>query len=390
MTTTTFRALGVDPDIADALAQQGIDSPFPIQKMTIPDALEGRDVCGKAKTGSGKTLAFGLPILHRLGKGTSKRPAGLILVPTRELATQVYEVLEPLGRLRDRKVVTYYGGTPLDSQIKQLKQGVDLVVATPGRLIDLVEQKACELDDVHIVVLDEADRMNDMGFRPQVEWLLRHIETEHQTLLFSATLDGAVDSLIQRYMENPAVHSVEEEEPTVESMTHRFIAVHERDKPKLTAAIARNHGRTLVFVHTKRGADRLLDDLRDEGVSVAAIHGDRSQPARERALARFMEGKIDVLVATNVAARGIHVEGIDCVVHYDPPDDEKDYLHRSGRTARAGEAGLVVTLVLWNQNVVVVRLQKRLGLTMPVVEMLSNDPRLEDLVAWDPNSDVAA
>lgn len=388
--TTTFRALGVDSDLADALAAGGITEPFPIQAMTIPDALAGRDVSGKAKTGSGKTLAFGLPTLHRIGKGTSKRPAGLVLVPTRELATQVYEVLEPLARLRDRKVVTFYGGTPLDRQIKQLKEGVDLVVATPGRLIDLVEQKAAELDDVHIVVVDEADRMNDMGFRPQVEWLLRHIKTEHQTLLFSATLDGAVDSLITRYQRDPVRYEVEEEEPTVESMTHRFIAVHERDKPKLTATIAEHHGRTLVFVQTKRGADKLLGALRDEGVSVAAIHGDRSQPQRERALAKFSEGKTQVLVATNVAARGIHVEAIDVVVHYDPPEDEKDYLHRSGRTARAGEAGLVVTLILWNQGVTATRLQKRLGLDIPVVEMLSNDPRLKDLVAWDPQDEAAA
>lgn len=388
--TTTFGALGVARDLVDALAGDGITEPFPVQSLTIPDALAGRDVCGKARTGSGKTLAFGLPLVQQVGRGAPRQPAALVLVPTRELASQVRDVLEPLGRLRDRRVVTFYGGTPLPEQITALRRGVDVVVATPGRMIDLVEQGAARLDAVETVVVDEADRMNDMGFRPQVEWLLRRCTAPRQTLLFSATLDGQVDSLVRRFLRDPVSHEVGEE-PTVEEMTHRFLAVHQLDKPKLTAAIARSHGRTLVFVRTKRGADRLTKKLRDEGVRVAAIHGDRSQPQRERALERFGDGRIEILVATDVAARGIHVESIDAVVHYDPPDDHKAYLHRSGRTARAGEQGLVVTLVLWDQELEARRLQRRLGLDeLPIVEMLSNDERLEDLVAWDPADEAAA
>ncbi|HVM39392.1 MAG TPA: DEAD/DEAH box helicase [Acidimicrobiia bacterium] len=385
----TFADLGVDDDLTRTLASLGITDPFPVQALTIPDALAGRDVCGKARTGSGKTLAFGLPLLQRLGRGEAKRPAGLVLVPTRELAGQVHDVLEPLAEVSDLRIAVFYGGTPLDPQIKALKRGVDLVVATPGRLIDLVQQEACDLSRIEMVVVDEADRMNDMGFKPQVEWLLRRCTADHQTLLFSATLDRQVDSLVSRFLKDPVQHSVGEE-PTVDSMVHRFIAVHELDKAKLTATIAAHHGRTLVFVRTKRGADKLLSKLKDEGVTVSAIHGDRSQPQRERALERFAAGKIDVLVATDVAARGIHVEGIDCVIHYDPPEDHKAYLHRSGRTARAGQEGLVVTLALWNQQLEAKRLQNLLGIEMPIVEMLSNDPRLHDLVAWNPEDEAAA
>ncbi len=388
--TTTFDALGVSNDLARALADEGITEPFPVQELTIPDALAGRDVCGKAKTGSGKTLAFGLPIIERLPRAEPRRPTGVVLAPTRELAKQVHDVLEPLARHRDLRLVSIYGGTGFDQQIKPLKQGVDLVVATPGRLIDLVKQGEAFLDDVKIVVVDEADRMNDMGFRPQVEWLLRRCTSRQQTLLFSATLDGAVNSLVQRHMADHVEHTVEEDEPTVEAMEHRFIAVHQLDKPKLTAAIADAHERTLVFVRTKRGADRLAKKLGEEGVQVDAIHGDRAQNHRERALRRFAEGRHAVLVATDVAARGIDVDLIDAVVHYDPPDDRKSYLHRSGRTARAGEKGLVVTLVLWDQEIAVKALQRSLGLDVPIVEMLSNDPRLQDLTGWDPHEEETA
>jgi superfamily II DNA/RNA helicase len=384
--TTTFDKLGVADDLCHALGERGIDSAFAIQEMTIPDILAGRDVCGKAKTGSGKTLAFGLPLLQILPKAQPGRPTGLALVPTRELATQVRDELLPLAHARGVRITAIYGGDPIDKQIKALKSGVDLAVCTPGRAIDLIERGDLSVADVRHVVIDEADRMADMGFLPQVEWILRNVEGTHQTLLFSATLDGVVDSLVRRYQTDPTRHEVESKGVTVEQMTHRFITVHEMDKAKVAAAIANSTGRTMVFTNTKHGADRLAGKLDDLGVSAAAIHGDLRQNMREKALHNFSSGKLKVLVATDVAARGIHVDDVDVVIHYDPPSDHKTYLHRSGRTARAGESGLVVSLVLWNQELEVKRLQKRLGLDLPLVEMFSNDPRLADLAAWDPTA----
>ncbi|QYG93913.1 DEAD/DEAH box helicase [Iamia sp. SCSIO 61187] len=382
--TTTFEQLGVDGALVKALSEKGIDQAFPIQELTISDALAGRDVCGKAKTGSGKTLAFGLPTLQRVPTAEPRRPRALVLVPTRELATQVSEELIPLGKAIDRRVVAIYGGANMTGQIASLASGADVVVATPGRMIDMIERKEVWLDDIEIVVVDEADRMADMGFLPQVEWLLRHIKGGHQTLLFSATLDGAVKTLVTRYQTDPVRHEVESATVTVEEMTHRFIAVHQMDKSKVIAAIGNASNRTIVFTRTKRYADRLVDDLRDEGVNARAIHGDLPQKLREKALADFMAGKLPVLVATDVAARGIHVDDVDVVVHGDPPEDHKAYIHRSGRTARAGEKGLVVTLALWNEELEVKRLQKRLGLDLPIIEMFSNDARLQDLTSWDP------
>jgi len=382
--TVKFSDLGVPSRLIDALDSLGISAPFPVQVATIPDALAGRDVCGKAKTGSGKTLAFGLPLLARVPKAAPKAPTALVLVPTRELAVQVFEVLEPLGRAVDRAVTAIYGGANMNRQIAQLQAGTDVVVATPGRLIDLVDSKECVLTSVSMVVLDEADRMADMGFLPQVEWLLRHIGGEHQTLLFSATLDGAIDHLVKTYQRDPVRHELVSNTVTVDEMIHRFLLVHEMDKVKVAAAISRSKTRTLMFVQTKRGADQLVRGLRAEGIDAAAIHGDLRQKDREKALADFSDDKLAVLVATDVAARGIHVDDIGVVVHYDPPEDHKAYLHRSGRTARAGEAGLVVTLVLWNEELEVRRLQKRLGLSFPIVEMFSNDPRLADLSSWEP------
>ncbi|MGH9116612.1 MAG: DEAD/DEAH box helicase [Acidimicrobiales bacterium] len=380
---TSFDALGVAPALVKTLARDGIVAPFPIQALTIPDALAGRDVLGKARTGSGKTLAFGVPLLERIDAGRPGRPTGLILVPTRELARQVFTVLVPLAKAAGRRVVSIYGGTEFDRDLKALRHGVDVVVATPGRLIDLVQRNAAALDGIQVAVVDEADRMNDMGFRPQVEWLLRRCPGRRQTLLFSATLDHDVESLVRGFLRDPVRHEATTE-PTIELMEHRFIAVHQMDKAKVTAAIAAHQGRTLVFVRTKRGADRLMRQLDAEGVSVDAIHGDRTQGQREHALKRFTDGRLSVLVATDVAARGIHVDAIDVVVHYDPPEDAKAYTHRSGRTARAGEAGLVVTLVLWDQILDVQRLQRQIGVGLPIVEMFSNDPRLADLAAWDP------
>ena len=377
--------LGVDEQIVSSLMKRGINAPFPIQALTIADALRGNDVCGKAKTGSGKTLAFGIPMVQNLDQASRVTdPRGLIMVPTRELATQVKEELDPLLDGKSLNAAAIYGGANIEEQIKSIKQGVDIIVATPGRMIDLLEREEITLQSLKIVVLDEADRMADMGFLPQVEWILRRVERKHQTLLFSATLDGVVNTLIQRYQNNPIMHEVEAKEITVEEMTHRFLHVHERDKVKVAAAIARPVSRTLIFSNTKAGCDRLVRKLLDEGIRAQAIHGDLRQNIREKALDRFATGKLPVLVATDVAARGIHVDGVEVVIHYDPPSDHKTYLHRSGRTARAGTDGLVVTLSLWDEELVVKRLQKRVGLDIELVEMFSNDPRLADLGGWSP------
>jgi superfamily II DNA/RNA helicase len=381
--TTTFDTLGLRDDLVAALAERGISEAFPIQALAIPDALAGRDLCGKAKTGSGKTLAFGLPILERIEKAEPKRPRALVMVPTRELAVQVKDVMGPLAKSRGMRVSAIYGGAPQERQVKSLDRGVEVVIATPGRLIDLLEQGALQLGDVSVVVLDEADRMADMGFLPQVEWVLRRIEHEHQTMLFSATLDGAVDHVVRRHLHDPVRHEVQSETVTVADMQHRFLFVHQMDKVKVAAAITEGAERTLIFVRTKRGADRLVTQLTGEGVQAAAIHGDLRQSAREKALNDFSAGKLPVLVATDVAARGIHVDAIDIVVHFDPPTDAKAYLHRSGRTARAGEEGIVVTLTLWDQVREVEQLQRRIGLRQPIPEVFSNDARLRDLAAWD-------
>jgi superfamily II DNA/RNA helicase len=388
--STTFDQLGVQPELVKVLAERGITEAFPIQELTIPDALAGRDVCGKAKTGSGKTLAFGLPLLQELEPvGEPQAPRGLVLVPTRELAVQVSDELKPLAAAIDLHVVTVYGGAPMERQIRQIDKGVDVVVATPGRLIDLIDRGAITMAHISYVVVDEADRMADMGFLPQVEWILRHTDREHRTLLFSATLDGAVHVLVERYQRDPVRHEVASRQVTVEEMHHRFLLVHEMDKVKVAAAIAEVSGRTIMFTNTKRQADRLSADLRREGIEAQAIHGDLRQSDREKALARFSEGALQALVATDVAARGIHVDDVDVVIHYDPCEDHKDYLHRSGRTARAGAGGLVVTLAMWNEELQVRRLLRRLGLEQPIVEMFSNDERLDDLVAWEPVAEEA-
>ena len=383
----TWSDLGVDKDICEVLLERAITSPFPIQTLTIPDALSGRDVCGKAKTGSGKTLAFGIPMIQNLDlteKSSTADPRVLMLVPTRELAVQVSEELLPITSVRGLKIAAIYGGANIETQIKTIKKGVDLIAATPGRMIDLLERGEVSVESLEMVVIDEADRMADMGFLPQVEWILRKVGRKHQTLLFSATLDGAVNSLIQRYQTDPCMHEVEAKEITVEEMTHRFIHVHERDKVKVAAKIASSTSRTLVFSNTKAGCDHLVRKLTNEGVKAQAIHGDLRQNMREKALDRFARGDLPVLVATDVAARGIHVDDVEVVIHYDPPPDHKTYLHRSGRTARAGTKGLVVTLLLWDEELIVKRLQKRVGLDIPVVEMFSNDQRLQRLGDWKP------
>ncbi|MEM9653258.1 MAG: DEAD/DEAH box helicase, partial [Actinomycetota bacterium] len=338
--TKTFADLGVAQDLVDVLASRGITDAFPIQQLTIADALEGHDVCGKAKTGSGKTLAFGLPTVQLLDGAPRGKVSALMLVPTRELATQVFEELAPLAKVKNLRALAVYGGADIEKQIKAINKGIELIVATPGRMIDLLERGVVSVSEVAHVVIDEADRMADMGFLPQVEWILRRIEGEHQTLLFSATLDGAVDSLVARYQDNPVRHEVEAKEVTVEEMAHRFLTVHEMDRKKVVAAIINSSNRTMVFCNTKRACDRLAGDLDKLGVSAEPIHGDLRQRQREKALRQFTNGEVQSLIATDVAARGIHVDDVDVVIHYDPPDDHKTYLHRSGRTARAGGSGV--------------------------------------------------
>ena len=383
-----FSELGIEKDLVEELNRLGIIEPFEIQKITIPDILKGRDVCGKAKTGSGKTIAFGLPLLQLLPASKPGEPTGLALVPTRELAIQVCNELEPLALKRGLRVRAIYGGSPIEKQIEALKKGVDFVVATPGRLIDLLERGDISVANVEKIVIDEADRMADMGFMPQVEWILRQVELDHQTLLFSATLDGMVSGLISRYQQEPAMHEVESREVTVAEMQHRFIAVHEMDQVKVAATIINSSNKTIVFTKTRWGADKLASKLLQENVTAAAIHGDLRQSQREKALKDFTKGKIRTLVATDVAARGIHVDDVEAVIHYDPPSDAKTYLHRSGRTARAGESGVVVSLICWDEELEIRKLMRRLGLKQPIVEMFSNDERLKNLISWNPDSEA--
>jgi superfamily II DNA/RNA helicase len=385
--TITFAGLGVSEPLVAALAAQGILEPFPIQALTIADALAGRDVLGKAKTGSGKTLAFGVPLLDTIGQAEPRRPHGLVLVPTRELAVQVKDVLVPLGKSIGLEVSAFYGGVGMEPQVDALRAGVDVIIGTPGRLIDLMDRGELSFSAVQVLILDEADRMADMGFLPQVQKILHRVDGEHQTMLFSATLDRGIDRLVARYMHDPLSHEVESSEETVEEMHHRFFLVHQMDKVKVVGSIAKGVDRTLVFCRTKRGADKLVENLMRDRVKAGAIHGDLRQAARERALADFQDGKLPVLVATDVAARGIHVDGVDVVIHYDPPEDHKAYIHRSGRTARAGEVGVAVMLSLWNEENDVRVIQRRLQLDAPIIEVFSNDPRLADLRAWEPTSE---
>jgi superfamily II DNA/RNA helicase len=386
-TSVSFADTGVEPLLVERLAEMGITHPFPIQAMTIPDALAGLDVAGKAKTGSGKTLAFGLPMAQLIGRADPKRPRSLVLVPTRELAAQVAAALAPLLAAKGMSLISVYGGAPMKAQIDALARGVEVVVATPGRLIDLLERKAVTFDDVEIAVVDEADEMADMGFLPQVHHIMARLPETFQTLLFSATLDHRAQALVRSYMTDPVFHNVESETVTVETSEHRFLEIHHMDKPRVVARIAAAIDRTMVFVRTKRGCDEVAFQLRELGVKARAIHGDLPQPKRERMLADFTSGKTPVLVATNVAARGLHIDGVDAVIHYDLPEDSKMYLHRSGRTARAGEAGLVVTFVEWDQLTQARVIQKEAGLWSPIVKMFSNDDRLDNLSIFTPDGE---
>ncbi len=380
----SFADLGLVPELVATLDELGITTPFPIQAMTITDALAGRDVCGKAKTGSGKTLAFGLPVIQRTTTAKKRRPHALILVPTRELANQVADELTPFAAARDLWVTAIYGGASMVNQIRALHAGVDVVIATPGRLNDLLERKEMSVAAVSMVVLDEADQMADMGFLPQVREILDRIEGEHQTLLFSATLDGSIGELVKRYQHDPVTHEVASETTSVDTLDQRFIGVERADKIRVAAEICGASNRSIVFVRTKHGADRLAEQLTHIGVPAAPIHGGLNQNKRERTLAMFASGRAPVLVATNVAARGIHVDGIDTVLHFDIPEDGKTYLHRSGRTARAGSEGLVVTLVSPDEAHDTRLLQREAGINLAVVPMKPGDERLQDLASFEP------
>jgi superfamily II DNA/RNA helicase len=364
---SSFAELGVPTILTATLAARGITTPRPIQARTVPDALAGRDVLGRAETGSGKTLAFGLPLLVRTATGSGKRlarqPRGLVLVPTRELADQVHGELLPLAAILGLRLLAVYGGVPLGRQVQQLRRGTDIVVATPGRLLDLLGQGACSLDAVAVTVLDEADHMADMGFLPAVISLLDRVPPAGQRLLFSATLDGQVDTLVGRYLTDPVRHTVAPTAAAAARMDHQIRTVEATDKVAVAAELAGRPGRTLVFVRTKHRAARLARQLEQAGVRAGALHGNLAQPARARALAAFAAGTVPVLVATDIAARGLHVDGIDLVVHFDPPAEPKAYLHRSGRTARAGAAGTVITLVLPEQTGEVARLHRRAQVT---------------------------
>ncbi|TQF07454.1 DEAD/DEAH box helicase [Kitasatospora acidiphila] len=362
--TITFGDLGLHDDVVRALAKRGVTTPFPIQAATIPDALAGKDVLGRGRTGSGKTLSFGLPLLTRLADGERtkpKHPRGLILVPTRELAMQVADALEPFGSVLGLKLKVVCGGTSMSNQIYALERGVDVLVATPGRLRDLINRGTAKLADVQTVVLDEADQMADMGFLPEVTEILDQVPAGGQRLLFSATLENEIDTLVKRYLKNPVTHEVDPSAGAVTTMTHHILVVKPKDKAPITNAIAARKGRTIIFVRTQMGADRVAEQLIEAGVKADALHGGMTQGARTRVLGDFKDGYVNVVVATDVAARGIHVDGIDLVLNVDPAGDHKDYLHRSGRTARAGRSGAVVTLVLPHQRRGVFRLMEDAG-----------------------------
>ncbi|MEV6347952.1 DEAD/DEAH box helicase [Actinoplanes sp. NPDC051851] len=378
----SFADLGLPSEIVRVLNREGISTPFEIQAATVPDALAGRDVLGRGQTGSGKTLAFGLPVLARTAQGGKARPhypKALILVPTRELAMQVADSLMPIGRSVGVFLKTAVGGVPYDRQMDALRRGVEVIVATPGRLADLIERGACRLDDVEITVLDEADQMADMGFLPEVTDLLAKTPETAQRLLFSATLDGDVDTLVKRFMHDPVTHSTAPAEASVSTMEHHLLLIPPADKFPITSWIANREGKTIVFARTQMGVDRLVEQLAAVGVRAGALHGGKTQRVRTRTLAEFKEGRTNVLVATDVAARGIHVDGISLVVHVDPPKDPKDYLHRAGRTARAGESGAVVTLVLPKQRRTTQAMMAKAGVNPGEVRVRLGDDKLAEV-----------
>ncbi|MDT4891003.1 MAG: hypothetical protein QOE97_38 [Pseudonocardiales bacterium] len=371
----TFGELGLPHDLVAALVRGGMTAPFPIQAATIPDALAGRDLLGRAATGSGKTLGFGLPLIARLAGARSnpRRPRGLILVPTRELAMQVTDAIAPLASSRNLSVRLVAGGLPINKQIQSLDRGVDILVATPGRLIDLIERRSCDLGAVEVTVLDEADHMADLGFLPVVRRLLDMTPANGQRLLFSATLDGDVATLVEHYLTDPAVHALASAEASIDTMAHHLFRVPFEKKFDLVASIAARPGRSILFVRTKHGAERMARNLARAGVSAGALHGGRTQAQRNKALTAFKDGSVPVLVATDVAARGIHVDDVSLVLHVDPPQDAKDYLHRSGRTARAGQSGTVVLLTTPDEERSVRRMLTTAGVSPDQRDVVAGD-----------------
>ncbi|MEU6017180.1 DEAD/DEAH box helicase [Streptomyces sp. NPDC047515] len=361
--TITFADLGLPEGIVRKLAQNGVTAPFPIQAATIPDALAGKDILGRGRTGSGKTLSFGLPTLASLAGGHTekKKPRAVILTPTRELAMQVADALQPYGDVLGLKMKVVCGGTSMGNQIYALERGVDILVATPGRLRDIINRGACSLENVQVAVLDEADQMSDLGFLPEVTELLDQVPVGGQRMLFSATMENEIGTLVKRYLNNPVSHEVDSAQGNVTTMTHHVLVVKPKDKAPVTSAIAARKGRTIIFVRTQLGADRIAEQLVEAGVKADALHGGMTQGARTRVLADFKDGYVNALVATDVAARGIHVDGIDLVLNVDPAGDHKDYLHRSGRTARAGRSGVVVSLALPHQRRQIFRLMEDAG-----------------------------
>jgi len=375
---TTFRELGLAPALINALDAQGITSPFPIQAATIPDAIAGHDILGRGQTGSGKTLAFGLALLHNINgaKAKARQPIALVLAPTRELAQQINEVLAPLARAVGHDSVVIAGGMPYGKQVNALKKGVSILVATPGRLIDLLEKQELKLDELQIAVLDEADQMADMGFLPAVKQILNQSKKDGQRFLFSATLDRGVDGLVRQYLREPRTHTVKEIEGTKAKSDHYVFVLNHADKADISNQIAARDGKSIFFVRTKRGADKLATSFSNAGVRVGTLHGGKSQAVRTRTLARFKDQESAVLVATDVAARGIHVDGIDLVVHFDAPADHKDYLHRSGRTARAGKTGRVVTLATHKEQRAIGGITTRAGVEPWVMAVKPLDEKL--------------
>ncbi|NJQ02047.1 DEAD/DEAH box helicase [Streptomyces zingiberis] len=385
-----FAELDLDERLLAELGRQGVTAPFPIQGATLPNSLAGRDVLGRGRTGSGKTLAFGLALLARTAgrRAEPRTPLGLVLVPTRELAQQVTDALTPYARSVGLRLATVVGGMSIGKQAGALRAGTEVVVATPGRLKDLIDRGDCRLDQVDITVLDEADQMADMGFMPQVTALLDQVRADGQRMLFSATLDRNVDLLVRRYLTDPVVHSVDPSAGAVTTMDHHVLHVHGADKHATTTEIAARDGRVIMFLDTKHAVDRLTKHLLSSGVRAAALHGGKSQPQRTRTLAQFKTGHVSVLVATNVAARGIHVDNLDLVVNVDPPTDPKDYLHRGGRTARAGESGSVVTLVTPDQRRAVDRLMSDAGIRARTTQVRSGEEALSRITGAQAPSGV--
>ena len=374
----SFSDLGIGPAIVKELNKQGISEPFEVQKESIPDSLLGRDVCCRAPTGSGKTLAFGLPLIARTRRANPKRPTGLILTPTRELAEQINSVLKPIALAVDRDVVSIYGGVSYKKQYNALNKGVDILVACPGRLIDLLDRRALKLDDVETVVLDEADRMADMGFMDPVCEILDQCSKNRQTILFSATLDDEVADLVKNYQKNPVTVEVGPKEVSIENMQHLFWTMKPHQKLRVTSEILTKCGKTMIFCKTRRGVDRLGDEMYDAEMNVSTLHGGLNQRQRDRALRRFTKGGSIALVATDVAARGIDIQGVNCVIHYDPPENGKAYKHRSGRTARAGAEGVVISYVQRSQQRTYNKIQNEVGIKRkfqpPNVENLTEYP----------------